>query len=258
MKIYHNFLVAIEAVTKEFINRGKVTKSPFWQAKPTDKDMFEVYGVDFSAFMTNDIKKLQDEIKPNLPWADIHFKERISGIPLNPGESYKEWPFYGQDKDMRKHDEKFSHTYMERFWPKRAGYTWNNVDHAGIRYNYGDLQDIVNLLVNKPDTRQAYLPVWFPEDTGNVNDVRVPCSLGYLFTQREGFLHVKYYIRSCDYLRHFRDDIYLTAKLVLWIIDACCVQSDYWKNIKPGIFSMDIASLHIFALEKPILEKLIK
>jgi hypothetical protein len=66
-------------------------------------------------------------------------------------------------------------------------------------------------------TRQAVLPVFFPEDTGNINNVRVPCSLHYHFMFRQGLLHMRYDMRSCDFVRHFRDDVYLAARLLQWM-----------------------------------------
>src|SRR5436190_24325597 len=39
----------------------------------------------------------------NLPWAEDHFQERVSGEPLNPGEQYKNWPWYrGNVEDHRR------------------------------------------------------------------------------------------------------------------------------------------------------------
>jgi thymidylate synthase len=97
-------------------------------------------------------------------------------------------------------------------------------------------------------TRQAYLPVWFPEDTGIGDGGRKPCTLGYHFLVRNDRMHITYHIRSCDFVRHFRDDIYLTARLVWWMIDRLTEDHDhhFWSGVKPGMFVMHIASLHMF------------
>jgi thymidylate synthase len=116
----------------------------------------------------------------------------------------------------------------------------------GIKYEYGDLSDVVALLSSDPYTRQAYLPIWFPEDTGG-GSKRAPCTLGYHFIMRENKLDITYYIRSCDMLRHFRDDIYLTHRLALWVITQCMARNPKWKEVEPGTFNMHITSLHIFA-----------
>jgi thymidylate synthase len=116
----------------------------------------------------------------------------------------------------------------------------------GVRYRYGDLGDVVDLLVKNPLTRNAYLPVWFPEDTGIVHGGRAPCTLGYLFRLRDNALSIAYYIRSCDFRRHFQDDVYLTIRLLLWVIERCREKDRRWDSVVPGKFSMHIGSLHIF------------
>lgn len=248
MKQYSNLEKAIKDCGQKLLISGKTIQTESWQGisikgKPYT-EMLEKLFVSFQAPMPRNTLTLKNEIKPNLPWADNHFLERIGGEPLNPGEAFKEWPFYGRDKEMRPEDEKFSHTYMERYWPKNA--------NRGIRYEYGDLLDVIGLLGREPHTRQAFLPIWFPEDTGNKNNVRVPCTLGYHFILRESYLHVVYYIRSCDYFRHFRDDIYLTCRLVLWLVDELRRSASLpliWDDVKPGLFTMHITSLHIFSIE---------
>lgn len=262
--IHPDFSRAIDSVRQRMINTSQIVRTEKWQGIPLEHDMREALNVYFQAFMTNDITKLIEDIKPNLPWADLHFEERISGIPSNPGESYKVWPFYGRDKEMRNANERFTHTYMERFWPKIAGRLdeYNKAmafePNMGIRYEYGDLNDVKYLLASEPLTRQAYLPIFFPEDTGAKHGGRIPCTLGYHFIRRDNYLHIKYYIRSCDYLRHFRDDIYMAVKLVIWLIEQLQKygpSNGKWDNVKPGIFTMDITSLHIFHNEIGLLEK---
>lgn len=187
----------------------------------------------------------KDIFKPNLPWAEDHFLERVSGIPHNPPPSQAWWPFAQNDNGDHKEDDKFSHTYPERYWPKFAneGEIRPNgrqvfVPHNGIRYEYGDLLNVIDLLREQPLTRQAYLPVWFPEDTGVVEGQRVPCTLGYHFMIRRGKLSIRYYMRSCDFRRHFRDDVYMTVRLAQWVAQQLGVATDE--------MIMHISSLHIF------------
>jgi hypothetical protein len=194
----------------------------------------------------------RNQIHPNLPWADRHFElERVSGQPINPGETWKEWP-YANSADKFRNGELFSHTYAERYWPKRAHYdpsSYSDCDPmAGIRYAYGDLEDVVKLLAREPLTRQAYLPVWFPEDTGVVHGERVPCTLGYHFMMRDNRLNVSYFIRSCDFVRHFRDDLYLTVRLQLWILETLrkMDHTGKWDDVHPGNFFFWCGSLHCF------------
>jgi hypothetical protein len=188
------------------------------------------------------------EIGPNLPWADDHFAERVSGKPLNPPPSWAWWPWAQSAAKHRDPNEKFNHSYPERFWPKKAHLNWNDpmgigdCALSGIHQEYGDLDDVVMLLRKDPQTRQAFFPIFFPEDTGVGDGGRKPCTLGYQFLRRGAQLHVVYSMRSCDLVRHYSDDVYLTVRLLLWVLEQCG-----WTDVKPGTFVMHMTSLHIFA-----------
>lgn len=201
------------------------------------------------------IDELQKKIAPHLPWAEDHFQERVGGVPVNPPQSAEQWS-RGVDKHVvdqhRTVNEggvmKYTHTYPERFWPKHAGdHPQRGLENLGIRYAYGDLLDVVELMRRSPLTRQAYLPVWFPEDTGAVHGGRVPCTLGYHFLTRVGRTQITYYIRSVDFVRHFKDDVYLALRLLQWVCEHL--------GTTPSFLLMHITSLHIFEGDVPILKR---
>jgi hypothetical protein len=188
------------------------------------------------------VTEVAEEIKPNLPWADEHFGERVGGVAANPDPSLPLWPWWrGQDKETMV-DGKFTHTYSERFWPG---------DLAGLRFSYGDYSDVIDLLAREPYTRQAYLPIFFPEDTGARHGGRIPCSLGYHFLFRAGLLHCWYDIRSCDAVRHFRDDLYLAVRLVahtltsLFELAAQSRGDEAWLETSPGVLYFKAHSFHV-------------
>lgn len=181
--------------------------------------------------------RLQIEIQPNLPWAEDHFLERVSGTPFNPPPSHEWWPYAQSNNDSHRKAEKFSHTYPERFWPTSLLPAW------GIRYQIGDLNSLVKILQDRKGSRQAYLPVWFPEDLAAAADgERVPCTLGYHFLIRDDKLKIVYYIRSCDFYRHFRDDVYMAGRLAQWVSERV--------GVTASRLVMHISSLHIFGPEK--------
>lgn len=198
-----------------------------------------------------DIKQLGESTGANMPWAEDHFRERVCGEPLNPGEEWKNWPWGNKADTFRDKNGQFNHNYMERYWPKLARqtpggklpdrYMRGHKVRRGIAYEYGDLADVVLHLMRDPLSRQAFLPVWFPEDTGVVHGGRVPCSLGYHFILRENKLHIVYYLRSCDFIRHFGDDCYLTARLQAWMVEHLGM-----PDLAVGTFTMHITSLHVF------------
>jgi len=258
---YHDFPDAIRSINDWVVNDGTEVDPGHWQGVSTKghPDMvtyelpvsFATRILDYDGEVTLD--SLRGQIQPNLPWADDHFEERVGRVPTNPGEEYKNWPWWDPRKEavtgeVGQHGGPFffTHTYQERFWPK-----WEEPEgtaRMGIRYQYGSLDDLVGLLVREPTTRQAYLPIFFPEDTGAVHGGRIPCTLGYHFLFREGQLHMWYFIRSCDLVRHFRDDLYLSCRLWLWVIDEWRSRMDNdtaIDHIRPGLFNFVCPSLHV-------------
>jgi thymidylate synthase len=226
-----------------------------------------VFEVDLAG--NEDLDHYRQDTGANLPWADDHFLERIGGEPLNPGVQWANWP-WAASADRHRHGEakQFNHTYMERLWPKWAHLRRGGVlpisqdgnprrypasdrevmsETFGIAWSFGDLEDLVKLLAGEPDTRQAWIPLFFPEDTGIADGGRKPCTLGYQFLVRRGKLHTYYPLRSCDLVRHFRDDIYLAVRLMLWVLDQCRrLNPDTWNDIVPGGYMMHCTSLHVF------------
>ena len=173
-----------------------------------------------------------DCIWPDLPWAEGHFQERVAGEPVNPGKWHDRWPYHKNGEELHLRGKIYDHNYMERIWPKSL--------LKGYRFPVGDLQDVVNHLLKKKGTRQAYLPLWFPEDTGAIKDQRVPCTLGYHFIIRNDQLSIVYFMRSCDIYRHFTNDVYMAIRLAQWVHDQLP------RTITLGKLNMSITSLHGF------------
>jgi thymidylate synthase len=204
--------------------------------------------------VSSTIEEWQEVVRPNLPWAEDHFQERIGGEALNPAPSEAWWPYARQGNAEHKKGQLFSHTYPERFWPKRAGHLGQTLDfeRMGIRFPYGDLSDLIEVLKKNPWTRQAYLPIWFPEDLGAAGEgERVPCSLGYHFIYNPGTngLDCVYNMRSCDLVRFYRDDVYMAGRLLQH------VASEVGQF--PGKLVLNIANLHCFPGDRPLLQSML-
>lgn len=231
-----------------------------WQAMDVSgSDLHKTHELEDVSLVWDQLPGDPDQVMPfiDTEWTDEHFAERIGGQPLNPAPSHERWPYAVGGNSRHMTGKKFDHTYPERFWPRYAGDkgpvpeiadSWPG--HRGIHFSYGDLNDLVNLLVRRPLTRQAYLPVWFPEDTGAVDGQRVPCTLGYHFMQRRGFLSVRYYLRSCDIYRHLSNDAYFAARLTDWICDEVEGKTGGAIRFRPGSMHMHISSLHSFVADK--------
>lgn len=289
---YSSIKEAVEQSIRLLKEEGSLHTVESWQGIKKPMDMWEYNNLYFQAPIPESQLGMIRSIKPTMPWAENHFQERVKGEPLNPGNEYKNWPFYqGKSKEFNDQnfrsirvqctnpnqsigpqETKFSHTYMERYWPKYAGdgfyqtggdinnfgnqeAVWKGFNEQplkGIRYHYGDLNDVIELLKREPHTRQAYLPIWFPEDTGVLHKGRVPCSIGYHFLLRNGKLNTHYLIRACDAIRHFRNDVYLTCRLTQWVLGQLLPEKA-WQDVELGTLTMDIINFHVFHQEKIML-----
>lgn len=253
---YDHLSGAISDCLEYLMEYGTQEKGNYWQAQKIiseDFKPYEVANVIFEALIPNSVEELAQEVNPNTEWANEQFNERVSGKPLNPMPSYIRWPFWSPESSkfsLEVNNNKFSHTYAERFWPKAAGSI-----PKGIRYPCGDLNDVVKLLIKDPYTRQAYFPIWMSEDTGAVSSQRVPCSLGYHFMMRSRKLNIYYTMRSTDALRYLRDDIYLAARLNLWMLSRLSsLDPVNWAFIDIGTLIFHTYSLHVFKADLPILK----
>ena len=279
MRYYSDVGQAIDSEKHRLITLGYPVDTGHWQGVPTagkpDLVTREIDDCCWRAPMPQTEEYLVGQAKPSMHWAEDHFQERVSGVPSNPGEEYKNWPWWGGQDAQTMGDGRFTHTYQERFWPKWAGEPrpgrgvpgYKDGRLVGIRYPYGDLNDLIELLYRHPFTRQAYIPIFFPEDTGAVHGGRIPCTLGYHFMLRqmpEGNpkLHLWYTIRSCDLIQHFRNDVYLTVRLAQWVInelterdmkvdvEAHPEHDNVWSVAELGNLTFECHSLHYFEGQK--------
>lgn len=262
---YETFRSLFRRLRDELVAQPPVSVGE-WQSQAIDTPMRELLHVVFEWEMPEFPEEAAVVTGARMPWAEDHFLERVGGQPLNPSPSEAWWPFAKKsatntNADHKSEGEAFSHTYPERMWPKRANQRMSDLaEHDpmrdvelgylhepnwGIRFELGDLNDVVNQLSKSPNTRQAYLPIWFPEDTGAVHGKRVPCTLGYHFIIRDGVIDCSYFMRSTDLLRHFQDDVYLAVRLVQWIVDH--LRRDHpHRPLRPGKLIFHTANLHIF------------
>lgn len=261
MTHYATFHDAIRAAKLQ-LKTAPIVHSNYWQGVDISKmpaaATHEVLNYTLTVPMTFNIPALATDTGADLPWADDHFDERVSGRPMNPSPSEDWWPYAPKDqknskfmKDYGDGVPRFSHTYPERMWPQSI---------RGQRFKYGDALDVAALLANDPLSRQAFLPIWWPEDGGAAATERKPCTLGYQFIVRPDRhetprLHCVYFIRSCDFVKHFHNDIYMAVRLAKWMRDQslaqCASHGDdhttrLWENVLAGTLTMHVTSLHMF------------
>lgn len=216
-----------------------------WQGEDAPAPAHELSNVVLEFPVPDSLQQWQDTCQPDLPWAEEHFLERVSGKGMNPTPSYVRWPWHSREQAEKfiREGGRFDHTYPERYWPRSQPHRPIDEVYYDYQGDFGDLQDVVKLLRRDTWTRQAFLPVWFPEDTGAVNGQRVPCTLGYHFLRNGPQLDCNYFIRSCDLTRHYKNDIYLTGRLLQYMVEQ--VQK---KDGTPwsGTLTIFISNLHLF------------
>lgn len=242
-----NLKEMIKLAHQRLYNYGQIVETDTWQGKDDGFKFIELLFLGMESPMAQNKEESELLCNPLQPWCNEHFEERISGIPMNPPPSHEIWRT-GTSDYLSNESVKFSHSYPERMWPK-------TILDSGVRYAIGDLNDIVTILKKDRYTRQAYLPIWFPEDLGAVLECeRVPCTLGWHFIIRkfEGmdYLNISYPMRSMDAVRHFANDVYLVNLLGLWVANQL--------NAKVGMLNINVTSFHCFENDRYALGKLAK
>ncbi|PWL79517.1 MAG: hypothetical protein DBY24_06700 [Prevotellaceae bacterium] len=237
MRIYTNAQEMVEEVKRDLAEMGIVVRPVTMQDKYVkgnpDYETKELQN--YSYCLLN--ARSQDIPGVTQPWADAEFKERVTdpwerypdGEPLlepislpnfiNPGEAWKlreeVWSEY-------MHDGKLAYTYNELLW------------------NNDQLTKIMNRLKEDPDSRQLWISLWNPnKDPDFLGGVsRVPCSLGYGLQVRDGKLNLHYVMRSCDFVTHFRNDVYLAIKFLEWVAEK--------TGYPVGDFTHTMFSCHVY------------
>lgn len=224
------------------LNDGYEHTSKRWQGKEDPPPFMEILHASLIGPMYATKEEASTALGANQPWADKHFDERVSGLPLNPPPSHVEW---NRGTEAYLMDEKFSHSYPERMWSKGL--------HKGIRFEIADLSTAIELLKADPETRQCYIPIWFPEDlSAALKGERVPCTFGWHFMLRDKKLHCSYHMRSCDAVRHVHNDLYFANRLAIYLIEQTGMDA------VPGELHFSSTSFHCFKNDAYPLGKLCK
>lgn len=159
-------------------------------------------------------------------YVDQEFEDRLVG-DRNPGKSWRKRPEVWEEflevdlgEGGGRGPSRFSYTYSQRM---------------GGRH----LQKLIDQMTARPNSRQMWLPVWWPIDEERRGERRVPCSLGYWLVRRAGLLHMTYVMRSCDFATHWPIDVSLAVMIQRYIAQEV-------PNTKPGTFTQFIGSFHIY------------
>lgn len=220
MRIFKDFIEAHKEVERELKHNGIVYQTETVQDKYVgDKDEFKTKELECYSFTVRnpDIVSYMAWLGLNQQWISKEFAERIGQKRLNPGESYRERQNIWEEF---LHDGKFSYTYSERI---------------------GDqVQEVVDLLSRIPSSRHGIINIYDPSIDNKRRDgtVRVPCSMYYMLTIREGKVKMMYNIRSNDFNTHFGYDLVLARMLQEHVASQL--------GLEAGDFRYQSVSLHAF------------
>lgn len=227
MRIFMDFKEGLEEIKRDLAEMGHEVKPKSYQNKNVEgnPDFFTKELTNYTYMVLNPNPL---ELEATQPWADLEFKERVSGERLNPGEAWKSreevWTEFLDENG------KFDYSYPER------------MNHI---HKIQPLHRIAKELTHNPDSRQCFLSIWEAEDIYNIGGYkRVPCSLGYQFQIREGKIQITYLQRSADFATHFNNDLYLAVRLAEHL--AYIIKSQGGPEYKVGAFIHWVGSLHVY------------
>lgn len=239
MRIYSNAHDLMSEMGRELSSYGKVVKPKTYQNKNIEgNDDFITKEIICQQYCLTGLPDMEwlFAYTNTLEWAMAEFAERIDPTMVNPGDAYLENPLMWSQ--FLREDGKFDYTYSERL---------NRLVNSPVpngKVFTTNLDAIVELLKNDPDTRKAVLPIFDSDDASHYDgSARIPCSVYYDFLIRENSkgekqLNICYHQRSSDFCMHFGDDVYLAWRLMEYIANLV--------GIKPGYLYHTIDSLHVY------------
>ena len=179
----------------------------------------EMLGLSFRIEDWSDRSQMMADNGLSVVFAEADFNDRMSPTPVNPGQAVK-FDSVGVLRNYLQPDGKLAYTYSERMCYQ--------------------LEPIINLLKEHPDTRQAFLSIWNPEDDIlNFETSRVPCSLGFHFLIRNGKLNLVYYMRSLEVTQCVGNDIYTSSRMIEAVAEKL--------GVGIGTLTFCVGSAHFFS-----------
>lgn len=216
-RIFRTFTEAEEEIKRELAERSIVVQPETMQDKIVadniDYETKEIQNFQYTVTEPN-----VSELHPTQPWASIELQERLMRQRVNPGTAWLKrrevWD------EFIEADGRFSYSYPERIADQ--------------------VEEVIEELKKHPNSRQLFVSVWDREiDPPRRGTRRVPCTLGYYFLYRQGRLDLTYMMRSCDFITHWNNDVWLARRIQEYVADA--------TGLQPGFFSQIVMSLHVYA-----------
>lgn len=244
MRIFKNFVEARGEIARDLKEMGVKVRGKSMQDKEGD---FPTLELDNYGYTVTHPSRL--DLLPTMPWCEVEWQDRLNAIMgnvsplgtswLERSDRHMDWSrfieYNGRPLPMYTTLDK-----IRELEPEAAG------DPIRLAYSYGErlaLNDqvlkVVRELRRNGPSRQLFVSMWDPNhDPDRIGNRRVPCSLGWHFMKRDGKVNMTYIMRSCDFVTHWQNDVWLALKL----LDLICHMT---KNER-GRFSQVIFSFHVY------------
>lgn len=134
-----------------------------------------------------------------------------------------------------------------RNWFTRYGHAGTD----GVAYHIDQIKEIVNKLRADPNTRQAVISLWDPEEDWIKGSKDYPCNNWLHFIQRDGILHLNVGIRSNDIVYGFSH-----ADFFGWSVLLQCVA--HWTGFQTGSINWNVTSMHIYARHFDMMNRIVE
>jgi thymidylate synthase len=244
MRIFKTFDEARGEIKRDLAEMGIKIENERMQDKVGSFPTLEL--INYGYLVT---QPLFGDLRPVQPWASREWEDRLNGIESNPSPLGTAWT---SRSDQHMNWEEFVE-YDGKPLPigvtlNTARETWPSANNDPIRfaYTYGErfaLNDqvlrVIRELRRNPFSRQLYVALWDPDvDIERLSVRRVPCSIGWHFMFRHNKLHVTYTMRSCDFVTHWENDVWLSMKLLEYVAGKV--------GAEVGQFSQFINSFHVY------------
>lgn len=244
MRIFKNFAEARSEIARDLKEMGLRVENKSMQDKKGSFPTLELINYGYTVTQPEMI-----DLDPTQPWSDAEWADRREAImgkimPLGNAwqlrkDAHMDWEYF-LEYDGAPIPDGMTLEQCRQESPEALH------DPMRLAYSYGErlalndqvLKVIRELRVN-PTSRQLYVAMWDPnQDIDRIGRRRVPCSLGWHFMMRNGYLHITYTMRSCDFVTHWQNDVWLALRLLDFVCRA--------TGNKPGQFSQFINSFHVY------------
>jgi len=244
MRIFNNFDEARNEIARDLKEMGLRVDNVTMQDKHGSFPTLELINYGYTVTSPR-----LGQLHPVMPWAAIEWQDRLRAILGDVsmlGNSWREraddhidWAQFLEYNGSPIPDG-VSLEELKDEYPAAAN------DPLRLAYSYGErlaLNDqvfkVIRELRENPTSRQLYVAMWDPhQDIDRVGYRRVPCSIGWHFLLRNGNLNLTYTMRSCDFVTHWQNDVWLAMNLLYFVCEK--------TGTNPGHFSQFINSFHVY------------